>query len=137
MESAPGRQTTGAGHYMIMVTKEVSIRWWILDYRKRDVGAHFGHPGLQGCTTIHQLSVGKSGVSMSFVHKSVGACAFEWDLRAKVGDSKGILLPIQSILSLCKQHVHLRVHFGASEISFWNPFGAPGAPWLHNDTSVF
>jgi len=65
------------------------------------------------------------------------ACAFEWDLRAKVGDSKGILLPIQSILLLCKQHVHLRVHFGASEIRFWSPFGAPGAPWMHNDTSVF
>ena len=55
---------------MIMVTKEVSTRWWILDHRKRDVDAHFGHPGLQGCTMIHQFSIGKSEVSMSLGHKS-------------------------------------------------------------------
>ena len=70
---------------------------------------------------IHQFSVGKSGVSMSLGHNEFGpqlgsACAFEWDLRAKVGDSKGILLPIQRMLLFSQQNVDPRVHSGASEI---------------------
>ena len=74
---------------MIMVTKEVSTRGWILDHRKREadddeeekaeeeerqkeeeeegeeeeqerhVGAHLEHPGHQGCTTMQQFSCGK------------------------------------------------------------------------------
>ena len=72
-----------------------------------------------------------------FVPQIGSGCAFEWDLRAKVGDSKGILLPIQRILLLCKQNVEPSMHFGASEIRFWSSFGPPGAPWMHNDTLVF
>ena len=65
------------------------------------------------------------------------ACAFEWDLRAKVGDSKGILLPIQRILLLCKQNEYPRVDFGSAETRFWSQFGAPEALRMHNGTSVF
>ena len=47
-------------------------------------GAHLEHPGLQGCTMIHQFSVGKSEVSMSLGHKSAmhvhssGICMLKW-----------------------------------------------------------
>ena len=41
------------------------------------------------------------------------ACAFKWDLRAKVDESNGILLHIHGILLFCKQNEHPRVDFGA------------------------
>ena len=65
------------------------------------------------------------------------ACAFKWDLNAKVDESKGILLPIHGILLFCKQNEHPRVDFGSAETRFWSPFGAPAAVRMHSDTSVF
>ena len=41
------------------------------------------------------------------------ACAFKWDLKGKVDESKGILLAIQGILLFSKENEHPMVDFGA------------------------
>ena len=42
-----------------------------------------------------------------------GACAFKWDLKAKVNESRGILLPMRGILLFSKPNVHPMVDLGA------------------------
>ena len=38
----------------------IHSRVWILDHRKRDAEAHFGLPGVKGCTLIHQFGPRKT-----------------------------------------------------------------------------
>ena len=64
------------------------------------------------------------------------ACAFKWDLRAKVDESNGILLPIHGILLFWKQNEHPRMDVGSVETRFWSSFGAQKALRMHSDTSV-
>ena len=107
MDSAPGRQTTGARHHMIMVMKEVCCRCWILDHRRRDVDAHFGHTEHRGCTTIHQFSQNGS------------TCACKKVLKAKADESRGILLPMHAFIPLSKPDEHPRVCCGAPTGGLW------------------
>ena len=65
------------------------------------------------------------------------ACAFKWDLKAKVDESKGILLPMRGILLFSKANEHPMADFGHPETRLWSSFGAPGAPEMHNDALVF
>ena len=66
----------------------------------------------------------KSEVSMNFGLQISTACAFKWDLKAKVDESNGILLPIHGIRLFCKQNEHPRVDFGSAETKFWSPVEA-------------
>ena len=43
------------------------------------------------------------------------ACAFKWDLKAKVDEPKDILLPMHGILWFSNEDEHPRVDFGARE----------------------
>ena len=64
------------------------------------------------------------------------ACAFKSDLKGKVDESKGTLLPMHGILLFSKENEHPRVAIGPSGTRFWSQFGAPRAPRMHHDTSV-
>ena len=80
---------------------------WILDHRRRDVDAHFGHTEHRGCTTIHQFSQNGS------------TCACKKVLKAKVDESKGILLPMHAFIPLSKPDEHPRVCCGAPTGGLW------------------
>ena len=65
-----------------------------------------------------------------------GACAFKWDLGAKVDDSMGMLLPIEGLSLFPKEVGQPKVDFGAREARCGSSFRVPGAPRMHNDTSA-
>ena len=54
------------------------------------------------------------GVSWSYL-----ACAFKSDLKGKVDESKGILLPMHGILLFSKENEHPRMDFGAQNEWVW------------------
>ena len=47
------------------------------------------------------------------------ACAFKSDLKGKVDESKGILLPVRGLLLFSKPNEPQRVDFGAQKRSNW------------------
>ena len=47
------------------------------------------------------------------------ACAFKWDSKGKVDESKGTLLPMHGILLFSKESEHPRMDFGAQNEWVW------------------
>ena len=66
---------------MIMVIMEVCTWWWILDHRRRDVDAHFGHS---------DISFPKDKCRIEDIGPQNGSThAFKWDLKAKMDETMG------------------------------------------------